>query len=130
FNANSMTGVVTKIVAKSCLGNHPTRGVVNLLAAHAGANCRDCCELCLQNNLIDVKQWVRFGAHPFAIHQEGARHISAVALIERTEIDSDKLACSNNLVASLAVPQRPTPAAGDNGVKSGFFCALRPHTPL
>lgn len=64
FNADSVTSVMTEIVAKSSLGNDPARGVVNLLAAHAGANCRDCCELCLQNILIDVKQRMRFGAPP------------------------------------------------------------------
>ncbi len=73
---------------------------------------------------------MRFGAHPFAIHQQGARHIRAVALIERTEIESDKLARCNNLVAGFAVRQRPTPATGNNGVKRGFFCALLAHKPL
>lgn len=78
FNTDSMTGVMTEIVAITGFCNHPARGVVNLLAAYAGANRGDCCELCLQDNLIDVKQRVRFGAHPFAIHQQGARHIRAV----------------------------------------------------
>lgn len=64
FNADSMTGVMTEIVAITGFCNHPARGVVNLLATHAGANRGDCRELCLQNNLIDVKQRVRFGAHP------------------------------------------------------------------
>ena len=130
FNADSVTGVMTEIVAITCFCNDPARGIVNLLAAHAGANRGDCCELCLQDNLIDVKQRVRFGAHPFAIHQQGARHIRAVALIQRTEIESDKLARCNNLVAGFAVRQRPTPATGDNGVKRGFFCALLAHKPL
>ncbi|MFP3354571.1 hypothetical protein R0K04_24765, partial [Pseudoalteromonas sp. SIMBA_153] len=49
-------GVMTEIVAITCFCNDPARGIVNLLAAHAGANRGDCCELCLQDNLIDVKQ--------------------------------------------------------------------------
>ncbi|GHK84101.1 hypothetical protein ECZU17_00380 [Escherichia coli] len=36
FNADSMTGVMTEIVAITCFCNDPARGIVNLLAAHAG----------------------------------------------------------------------------------------------
>ncbi|BDY96370.1 hypothetical protein MUTS15_50270 [Escherichia coli] len=64
FNTDSMTGVMAEKLAITGLGNHAARGIVNLLAAHAGANYRDCRELCLQDNLIDVKQRMRFGAHP------------------------------------------------------------------
>ncbi|GHL06112.1 hypothetical protein ECZU22_00110 [Escherichia coli] len=37
FNTDSMTGVMAEKLAITGLGNHAARGIVNLLAAHAGA---------------------------------------------------------------------------------------------
>lgn len=69
FNVDSVIGVMIEIVVIICFCNDLVCGIVNLLVVYVGVNCGDCCELCLQDNLIDVKQWVRFGAYFFVIYQ-------------------------------------------------------------
>lgn len=130
FNADSMSGVVTKCIAIARLGNDPPGCGVYLIASRTWSNCRHRGTLRRKDNLVHGKQRVFFRWLVRIGDAKGSRHIRAITLIQRAKIQRDELTRLNTFVAGFAVWQRAAPAAGDNGVKRSFICAERAHKPL
>ncbi len=125
---HSMTGVMTEIVAKSSLGNHPraasstcwqrTPGRIAEIAAAVPAKQSD-----RRQTAGEIRR------SPFAIHQQSARHIRAVPLIERPKSRVTNSPAAT--ILSLALPwAAPHASRWRQWCQKRLFLRLLAHKPL